>query len=151
MYKSRNTNFKLGLPVVNIVRLRNGSRKRVHGAISHYGPRSSARLSTWLFSKWRRWKRAFKAVTRQFNIENLLEEQQKSLREFSGGYNIFVKLLTGFGNKSLIFQCLPIAADALFARPLRLKCCGLVGWQAYTASLTVYWKYRPWFVLVQVS
>ena len=35
---------------VNIVRLRNGSRKRVHGAISHYGPRSSAWLSTRLFS-----------------------------------------------------------------------------------------------------
>ena len=27
---------------VNIVRLRNGSRKRVHGAISRYGPLSSA-------------------------------------------------------------------------------------------------------------
>ena len=32
-----------------------------------------------------RWKQAFKAVTRQFNFENLLEEQQKSLREFLGG------------------------------------------------------------------
>ena len=112
---------------VNVVRLRNGSRKRVHGAISHYGPRSSAWLSTWLFSCFlignkmavseeERWKRAFEAVTRQFNIENLLEEQQKSLREFLGGHNIFVNLPTGFG-KSLIFQCLPIAADALFARP----------------------------------
>ena len=55
-------------------------------------------------------------MTRQFNIENLLEEQQKSLREFLGGHNIFVNLPTGFG-KSLIFQCLPIAADALFAGP----------------------------------
>ena len=63
-----------------------------------------------------RWKRAFKAVIRQFNIENLLEEQQKSLREFLGGHNIFVNLPTCFG-KSLNFQCLPIAADALFARP----------------------------------
>ena len=35
---------------VNIVRLRNGSRNRVHGAISCCGPRSSAWLSTWLFS-----------------------------------------------------------------------------------------------------
>ena len=35
-------------------------------------------------------------------IENLLEEQQKSLREFLGGHNIFVNLPTGFG-KSLIF------------------------------------------------
>ena len=109
---------------VNIVPLQNGSRKRVHGAISHYGPRSSAWLSTWLFSCFlienqiaaieeERWKRA---VTRQFNIENLLEEQQKSLRDFLGGHNIFVNLPTGFG-KSLIFQCLPIAADALFAGP----------------------------------
>ena len=54
----------------------------------------------------------FKAVTRQFNIENLLEEQQKSLCEFLGGYNIFVNLL-----KSLIFQFVPITAVALFARP----------------------------------
>ena len=45
-----------------------------------------------------KWKRAFEAVTRQFNIENLLEEQQKSLREFLGGYNIFVNLPTGFGS-----------------------------------------------------
>ena len=51
-----------------------------------------------------KWKRAFKAVTRQFNIENLLEEQQKSLREFLGGHNIFGDLPAGFG-KSLIFQC----------------------------------------------
>ena len=63
-----------------------------------------------------RWKRAFKAVTRQFNVENFLEEEQRSLREFLGEHNIFVNLPTGFG-KSLIFQCLPIAAVALFARP----------------------------------
>ena len=44
----------------------------------------------------------FKAVTRQFNIENLLEEQQKSLCEFLGGHNIFVNLLN-----SLIFQFCP--------------------------------------------
>ena len=55
-------------------------------------------------------------MTRQFNIENLLEEQQKSLREFLGGHCIFVNLPRGFG-KSLIFQFLPIAAVALFARP----------------------------------
>ena len=55
-------------------------------------------------------------MTRQFNVENLLEEQQTSLREFLGGHNIFVNLPTGFG-KSLIFQFLPTAAVALFARP----------------------------------
>ena len=76
-----------------------------------------------------RWKRAFKAVTRQFNIENLLEEQQKSLHEFLGGHNIFVNLPTGFG-KSLIFQCLPIAAVALFARPRG-------------SSVVVWWDDRP--------
>ena len=73
-----------------------------------------------------RWKRA---VTSQFNIENLLAEQQKSLREFLGGHNIFVNLPTGFG-KSLIFQCLPIAADALFARPRG-------------SSVVVWWDDRP--------
>ena len=45
-------------------------------------------------------------MTNQFNIENFLEEQQKSLREFLEGQNIFVNLPIGFG-KSLIFQCLP--------------------------------------------
>ena len=54
-------------------------------------------------------------MTRQFNIENLLKEQQKSLREFLGGHNIFVNLPTGFG-KSLVSQCFPIVTDALFAR-----------------------------------
>ena len=43
-----------------------------------------------------RWKRAFMAVTRQYSIENLLEEHQKSLREFLGVHNIFVNLLTCF-------------------------------------------------------
>ena len=76
-----------------------------------------------------RWKRAFKAVTRQFNIENILEELQKSLREFLEGHNIFVNLLTGFG-KSLIIQCLPIAAVALFARPRG-------------SSIVVWWEDRP--------
>ena len=78
-----------------------------------------------------RWKRAFKAVTiaRHFNIENLLEEQQKSLREFLEGHDIFVNLPTGFG-RSLIFQCLPIAADALFAGPRG-------------SSFVVWWDDRP--------
>ena len=63
-------------------------------------------------------------MTRQFNIANLLEEQQKSLREFLGAHNIFVILPAGFG-KSLIFQFLPIAAVALFARP---RGSGVVVW-----------------------
>ena len=65
---------------VNIVRLCNGSRKRVHGAISHYGPRSCAWLSTRLFSCFlienkmtvseeERWKRAFKAVTLKISLK----------------------------------------------------------------------------------
>ena len=54
------------------------------------------------------WERAFQAVKEQFEIDNLLPEQENSLREFLVGRNIFVNLLTGYG-KSLIFQCLPIA------------------------------------------
>ena len=57
----------------------------------------------------------FEAVIKQFNIENLLEQQQKSLRKFLGGETIFVNLPTVFG-KSLIFQCLPIA-DVLLEKP----------------------------------
>ena len=68
-------------------------------------------------------------MTSQFNIENLLENQQKYLREFLGGHNIFVNLPTGFG-KSLIFQWLPIAAVALFARPRG-------------SSVVVWWDDRP--------
>ena len=62
------------------------------------------------------WQKAFKAVREQFEIENLLPEQEIALREFLGGQNIFVNLPTGYG-KSLIFQCLPIAEDALFEKP----------------------------------
>ena len=62
------------------------------------------------------WERAFRAVKEQFEIAYLLPEQENSLREFLLGENIFVNLPTGYG-KSLIFQCLPIAADALFERP----------------------------------
>ena len=62
------------------------------------------------------WERAFRAVKKMFEIANLLLEQENSLREFLLGQYIFVNLTTGYG-KSLIFQCLPIAADALFERP----------------------------------
>ena len=63
-----------------------------------------------------RWQKAFKAVREQFEIDNLPPEQENALREFLGGQNIFVNLPTGYG-KSLIFQCLPITADALFEKP----------------------------------
>ena len=62
------------------------------------------------------WQKAFKAVREQFEIDNLLPEQENALREFLGDQNIFVNLPPGYG-KSLIFQCLPIAADALFEKP----------------------------------
>ena len=52
----------------------------------------------------------------QFEIDYLVPEQENALRKFLGGQNIFVNLPTGYG-KSLIFQCLPIAADALFEKP----------------------------------
>ena len=88
-----------------------------------------------------RWKRTFKALTRQFNIENLLEEQQKSLREFLGGHNIFINLPTDVG-KSLIFQGLPIVAVALFARPRDqvLWFAGMTAIHSFTYGVL---KYRP--------
>ena len=52
----------------------------------------------------------------QFEICNLLLGQGNPLWEFLFGKNIFVNLPTGYG-KSLIFHCLPIAADTLFERP----------------------------------
>ena len=61
------------------------------------------------------WERTFQAVKEQFEIDNLLPEQENSLQEFLVGRNIFVNLPTGYG-KSLIFHCLPIAVDALFER-----------------------------------
>ena len=62
------------------------------------------------------WRRAFEAVKKQFEIDSLLPEQENALRNFLGGQNVFVNLPTGYG-KSLIFQCLPIAADAFFEKP----------------------------------
>ena len=62
------------------------------------------------------WQRAFTAVKEQFELESLLPEQENALREFLEGRNVFVNLPTGYG-KSLIFQCLPIAADALLDKP----------------------------------
>lgn len=63
-----------------------------------------------------RWQKAFKVVREQFEIDDLLPELENARREFLGGRNIFVNFPTGYG-KSLIFQCLPIAADALFGKP----------------------------------
>ena len=63
-----------------------------------------------------KWQKAFKAVKEQFELESLLPEQENSLKEFLEGRNVFVNLKTGYG-KSLIFQCLPIAADALLDKP----------------------------------
>ena len=57
------------------------------------------------------WQKAFKAMREQFEISNLLPEQENSLREFLGGQNIFANM-TGYG-KSLIFQCLPRGSSAL--------------------------------------
>ena len=62
------------------------------------------------------WQKAFKAVKEQFELESLLPEQENSLKEFLEGRNVFVNLPTGYG-KSLIFQCLTIAADALLDKP----------------------------------
>ena len=62
------------------------------------------------------WQKAFKAVREQFEIDNLPPEQENALREFPGSQNVFVNLPTGYG-KSLIFQCHPITADALFEKP----------------------------------
>jgi len=36
------------------------------------------------------WQKAFKAVREQFEINNLLPEQENSVREFLEGQNIFV-------------------------------------------------------------
>jgi len=55
-------------------------------------------------------------VREQFEIDDLLPEQENSLRKFLEGQNIFVDLPMGDG-KSLIFQCLAIATDALFEKP----------------------------------
>ena len=59
-----------------------------------------------------RWSLAFEEVKHQFNLTNILPHQEKSIREFFKGKNIFVNLPTGYG-KSLIFQCIPIVADVL--------------------------------------
>ena len=41
------------------------------------------------------WQKALKVVREQFEIDNLLPEQENALREILGGQNIFVNLPTG--------------------------------------------------------
>ena len=68
-----------------------------------------------------KWDQAFDEVKKQFNLADILPEQEESIREFFKEKNIFVNLPTGFG-KSLIFQCLPIVADILYSR-VKCYCC----------------------------
>ena len=72
----------------------------------------------------------------QFEIDNLLPEHENSLREFLGGQNIFVNLPTGYG-KSLIFRCLPIAADALFEKRFHCSLCNIAIAIAYGRSYSL--------------
>ena len=53
------------------------------------------------------WKKAFLSVQEQFNIEQLMPEQEQCIRAYLEKGNVFVNLPTGFG-KSVVFQCLPI-------------------------------------------
>jgi len=41
------------------------------------------------------WQKAFKSIREQFEIDNLLPEQENSLRKFLGGQNIFCKFTDG--------------------------------------------------------
>ena len=63
-----------------------------------------------------KWKEAFEAVKAQFELTDLLPEQQEAIKAFFKGKNVFVNLPTGFG-KSLIFQSLPIVADIVSGKP----------------------------------
>ena len=63
-----------------------------------------------------KWKEAFQAVKAQFEITDLLPEQQDAIKAFFKGKDVFVNLPTGFG-KSLIFQCLPLVADSVHDKP----------------------------------
>ena len=63
-----------------------------------------------------KWKEAFEAVKPQFELTDLLPEQQEAIKAFFKGKNVFVNLPTGFG-KSLIFQSLPIVADIVSGKP----------------------------------
>jgi ATP-dependent DNA helicase RecQ len=62
------------------------------------------------------WKEAIISVKNQFEIENLLQEQEQAIRAFFEKGNVFVNLPTGYG-KSLIFQSLPIVASVLYSKP----------------------------------
>ena len=49
-----------------------------------------------------KWKEVYEAVKVQFELTDLLPEQQEAIKAFFKGRNVFVNLPTGFG-KSLIF------------------------------------------------
>ena len=65
--------------------------------------------------------------TRQFSMENLLEEHQKSLREFLGGYNTDVCKFTDGLREVANFSVLAHRGRCFVCKTTRLKCCGLVG------------------------
>ena len=59
-----------------------------------------------------KWKEAFEAVQSQFELTELLSEQEEAIKAFFEVKDVFVNLPTGSG-KSMIFQCLPIVADII--------------------------------------
>jgi len=63
-----------------------------------------------------KWKEAFEAVKSQFELMELLSEQQEAIKAFFEEKDVFVNLPTGFG-KSLIFQSLPIVVDIVHDKP----------------------------------
>ena len=58
---------------------------------------------------------AIAKVSELFEIKNLHEEQEKAIRAFFDGNDVFVSLPTGYG-KSLIYQSIPVIATLLFKK-----------------------------------
>ena len=63
-----------------------------------------------------KWKEAFEAMKSQFELTELLSEQQEAIKAFFEEKDVFVNLPPGLG-KSLIFQSLPIVADIVHDKP----------------------------------
>ena len=62
------------------------------------------------------WREALLLAKNQFHIDEFLPEQEEAIKAFLEGRDLFVNLPTGYG-KSLIFQTIPIVADALKGNP----------------------------------
>ena len=59
-----------------------------------------------------KWREALEIACSVFKIQSLYDEQEESLKKYFEGNHVYINLPTAYG-KSIIYQSVPIVADAL--------------------------------------